>query len=189
MTKLWAIWGSDHDYDSGCDWIAGVYASEEAAQADCDVLDAILKKYNAAAKRPNARVDDEEYRRLITRIDPNGGGDLCNVSYAVSILVDNDIRTMPIGAEPEEVTAAFWAAKREAIKALLTEDARVDLLRFYRGKPFRGMMVDDVVSPERQTGIHILTQNKLLLWPTRTNPYALTALGKAVAAEIVKEKS
>lgn len=189
MTKFWAIWGDDHDYDSGSDWIAGVYATEEAAQTDCDVLEGIIKKYRAAAKRPNARVDDEEYRRLLTRIDANGGGDLDNVSYTVGILVDNDVRMAAIGPEPEEVTEAIHAAKRAAIKAKLTVEARIDLLRFYRGKPFRGMMVDDVVSKERQEGIHVLTENKLLLWPTRTNPYALTALGKAVAAEVAKEKA
>lgn len=187
MIKLWAIWGDDHDHDSGSDWVVGVYAVEADADADCAVLEAILKKYRAAAQRPNARVDDEEFRRLITRIDPNGGCDLDNVSYAVGVLVDNNVRMAPIGPEPEEETIAFHKAKNAEIRAKLTEDARIDLLAFYRDKPFRGMMVDGDVSKDRSDGINILIQNKLLLFPTRSNPYALTALGKTIAAEVVKE--
>jgi hypothetical protein len=200
MTKLWAIWGDDRDYDSGSEWIAGIYASEEDALADVVVLNDLVTQYKTMLQktlRDSIQIsqifDVEEHLRKIRRIDENGGGcDLCEVHYTVAILVDNNIRSDAIGDEPKEETEKHLAAKVADIKSKLTEEARVDLMNFYNDQPFRGMGINGVLIPERQEGIQILEKEKLIVITYKNKkeyPYKITKLGKTVAASISEGES
>jgi hypothetical protein len=192
MEKLWAIWGADHDYDSGDSWIAGIYANEDDAIIDCEVLNKVVAQFkrNPPGTSTEHTLRDQEFSRIMTRIDDAGGGDISCLVYCVSPLVDNNVRTSAIGPETEFELRMAQETIYEEIKSQLTEHRKKMLLEFFKDIPYRGIVDENHrIVPELQDALDFLLMTRLIAhsyssYPYDKPPFEITSLGKAVAKEL-----